>query len=409
MNIRMDQLIKAIAVALDIVEGELLGASTHHGKRIAVLSAAMGRCFDMTDSDLSALTTCALFHDSALTEYILAEREGNAPAMRLHCEYGQRNAESLLFQQNIDGFVLYHHERADGLGPFGKKEGEFPLEAELIAIADMLDVTHHLQTISTERLPYIRDQISQNAGTQFTKRAAAAMLQALDQNMLAKLKDDCILNTADHMIPAWLANIENAEIYRIAELTARIIDYKSVFTKRHSVQIANKAWLMGKYYGYDKSLRAQLYLAAALHDIGKLATPSHILEKPGKLTYDEFEIIKDHARLTHELLNDIHGLETVCKIACGHHEKLDGSGYHLGKSAEEMDFNTRMIACIDVYQAVSEPRPYHDGRSHEETMPILYSMARNGLIDEIIVRDLDKVMAEYSGQDVPAPPDLSAR
>ncbi|MDR1205194.1 MAG: HD domain-containing protein [Peptococcaceae bacterium] len=408
MNIRMDQLIKAIAVALDIVEGELLGASTHHGKRIAVLSAAMGRCFDMTDSGLSALTTCALFHDSALTEYILSEREGNAPALRLHCQYGQRNAESLLFQQNIDGFVLYHHERADGLGPFGKNEGEFPLEAELIAIADMLDVTHHLQTISPDRLPYIRDQISQNSGTQFTRRTAGAMLKILDQDMLAKLKDDFILETADQMIPAWFASIENAEVYRIAELTARIIDYKSVFTERHSVQIANKAWLMGKYYGYDKSLRAQIYLAAALHDIGKLATPSDILEKPGKLTYDEFEIIKDHSRLTYEILKDIQGLEAVCDIASGHHEKLDGSGYHFGKNAGEMDFNTRLIACIDVYQAVSEPRPYHDGRSHEETMPILYDMARGGLIDEGIVRDLDKVMAEYSNRDAPAPPDAGS-
>jgi HD-GYP domain-containing protein (c-di-GMP phosphodiesterase class II) len=343
-----------------------------------------------------------------LTEYILSEREGSAPALRLHCEYGQRNAESLLFKQNIDGFVLYHHERADGVGPFGKNEGGFPLEAELIAIADMLDVTHHLQTISSDRLPHIRDQITQNTGTQFTKRAAGAMLKVLDQSMLAKLKDDSIQDTADQMIPVWFADIENVEVYRIAELTARIIDYKSVFTKRHSVQIANKAWLMSKYYGYDKSLRTQVYLAAALHDIGKLATPSDILEKPGKLTQDEFEIIKDHSRLTYELLKDIQGLEAVCEIASGHHEKLDGSGYHFGKNADEMDFNTRLIACIDVYQAVSEPRPYHDGRSHEETMPILYSMARNGLIDEVIVRDLDKVMAEYSNRDVPAPPDAGA-
>jgi HD-GYP domain-containing protein (c-di-GMP phosphodiesterase class II) len=70
----------------------------------------------------------------------------------------------------------------------------------------------------------------------------------------------------------------------------RIIDYKPVFTCRHSTQIANKAWLMGGYYGYDQALRAELYLAAALHDIGKLSTPVEILEKPGRrrLTDDEF-------------------------------------------------------------------------------------------------------------------------
>ncbi|MDR0818621.1 MAG: hypothetical protein LBN43_03495, partial [Oscillospiraceae bacterium] len=97
MIIRMDQLIKSIATALDIVEGELLGATTHHGKRIATLCATMGKYLGLNETDLSALTTCALLHDSALTEYILAERQGHAPALASHCQEGQNNAERLLY------------------------------------------------------------------------------------------------------------------------------------------------------------------------------------------------------------------------------------------------------------------------------------------------------------------------
>jgi HD-GYP domain-containing protein (c-di-GMP phosphodiesterase class II) len=405
MNIRMDQLVRAIAVALDIVEGELLGASTNHGKRIAVLSAAMGRYFGMDNAALSALTTCALFHDSALTEYIISEQREHDPAMKTHCQFGQRNAEALLFNVSIDGFVLYHHERPDGGGPFGRKEGEIPLEAAIIAIADMLDVANHLQRVETCNLHDLRMQIVTGAGTQFAKKAADALLAVLDEDMLVSLGDERIRETAEQVIPVWNVVVEDKAVFHIAALVARIIDYKSVFTRRHSVQIANKAWLMSMHYGYDKPLGAEMYLAAAIHDIGKLAIPLQILEKPGRLSDMEFRIIMEHAHLTWEILKDINGFEEICGIASSHHEKLDGSGYPFGKKAEDLDFNSRLMACIDIYQAVSEERPYHSGRSHEDTMPILYDMAEKGYIDKKIAGDIDTVMAPWSNQDVPPPPD----
>jgi HD-GYP domain-containing protein (c-di-GMP phosphodiesterase class II) len=400
----MDQLARAITVALDIVEGELLGASTHHGKRIAVLSAAMGRFFGMDDSAISALTTCALFHDSALTEYILAEFHGHDPAMQMHCLYGQRNAESLLHNQDIRGFILYHHERADGNGPFGRKQDQYPLGAEIIAAADMLDVSQHLQRILPSGLEDIRKRISREAGVVFTERTAEALLSVLDKNMLARLQDDQIFETTEQAIPVWITDVEDEAIFQIAALTAHIIDYKSRFTKNHSVQISNRSWLMSGYYNYDMPLRAQIYLAAALHDIGKLATPATILEKAGKLSDEEFTIIKDHVRYTEEILTGVTGLESICDLAIKHHEKLDGSGYHRGKKADELDFNARLLACLDIYQAITEARPYHGRRSHAETISILRDMSDKGLIDKAISRDLDTVMAEYSNRDVPPPP-----
>ncbi|MDR0517489.1 MAG: hypothetical protein LBH25_10650, partial [Fibromonadaceae bacterium] len=77
--------------------------------------------------------------------------------------------------------------------------------------------------------------------------------------------------------------------------------------------------------------------------------------------------------------------------------KLNGSGYPFGKKAEELDFNSRLMTCLDIYQAVSEDRPYHSGRSHENTMQILYKMASNGEIDESIAKDMDIAFAHYDG------------
>jgi HD-GYP domain-containing protein (c-di-GMP phosphodiesterase class II) len=395
MKIRIDLLIEAIAAALDIVEGELLGASAHHGKRIAVLCSAMGRTVGLNDEELSALITCALFHDSALTEYILSEREGKERESNLkrHCELGQSNVDALLFQTDISGFVLYHHERADGLGPFGKKTGEFPLGAELIAIADSIDVAHHLQRVKPEELPNLRRHIAENAGTIHTFFAAEALLEELDEAMLISLGDDRIRDTMNKLVPPWTMDLDNQVVLKLGELVSHIIDYKSPFTRRHSMGIAEKARIMGKRYGYDNTRLAELFLAASLHDIGKLATPTEILEKPGKLDDHEFNIIKEHVAHTYQLLEDIKGFEQIRDWASNHHEKLDGSGYPLGKKAAELDFNSRLIACIDIYQAVSEERPYHPARDHGAAMEILFDIAQKGHIDADIVKDMDSALS----------------
>ena len=406
MKIRMDELIQSIAAALDIVENKLVGASNNHGKRIAVLCAMMGKKLGMNIDDMKAVTTCALLHDNALTEYIQSLCESGAEQkvnLKLHCEYGQRNVETLPFKFDIHGLVLYHHEQADGNGPFGKKEGEFPVGAELIAIADNVDVTHHLQNMQVEDLPSFKKEIDAHRGKRYTKTATDTLLAILNADTLLSLRDENINETAAKLLPAWEVDAEDDALMRIATLSAKIIDYASVFTRKHSVQIANRIWLMSEYYKLDSTVRAKAYLAAAMHDLGKLAIPTEILEKPGKLTDNEFDIIKSHMKGTYDLLSTITGFEEICNWASHHHEKLDGSGYFSGKKAEELDFVSRLLACTDIYQAVCEERPYHPARNHSDTMKVLFSMAQKGFIDSDITKDFDIVMADYSLKDVPCP------
>ena len=405
MKIRMDSLIKTIGIALDSVEQELLGASTNHGKRIAVLCAKMGTALGKTPEETMGIAICALLHDNALTEYILAERIGRQhdPAMKKHCEYGQRNVDALCLKTTAKDFILYHHERADGKGPFGIREGEGPLEAELIAIADSVDVAYHLQQLDQTAFSAVRKTITENAGRQYSKTAAAALLEILDWPTILSLKDNAIQETTEAAFIPWVVDIEADAIFGLAGFVTGIIDYKSIFTRRHSTQIANKAWFMGGYYKYDRAAQTELYLAAALHDIGKLKVPTVILEKPDKLTEAEFSIIKGHISQTWELLKDINGFQNICEWASNHHEKLNGGGYPFGKKADELDFNSRLMACIDVYQAVSEDRPYHPARNHEEAVQIMRKMADSGALDINIVNDMSLALAPYDGKDLPSP------
>jgi HD-GYP domain-containing protein (c-di-GMP phosphodiesterase class II) len=401
----MDGLVQVLAHALDMIEIACLGASTNHGKRIAVLCAAMGQRLGMSEAGLSDLVTCALLHDNALTEYILLQkgREEDSGNFAAHCEIGQRGVEKLPFNGNIAGFILYHHERADGRGLFKLSEGNYPLGAELIAVADMIDVEWHLEHVSHGKLPALRECIEADIHNRFTNRAGNSLLEVLDVDMLASLRNEEITNTVRKAVPAWIMEMHNPALVPIAEFISRIIDYKSTFTRIHSQQIANRAWLMADHYGYDMTEKIQLYLAAALHDIGKMAISSAVLEKTGPLTDEEFEVIKTHVVQTKSLLSVLDDSNPIIGWASNHHERLDGSGYPLCITAPDLDFNSRLMACLDIYQAVSEERPYHPHRGHTETMSILRAMTNKGQIDPAIVNDMDKIMGTWSGREIEPP------
>jgi HD-GYP domain-containing protein (c-di-GMP phosphodiesterase class II) len=410
-QIRMDLLSRVFSEALDIVEAGLLGASVYHSKRIGALVAAMGRSLGYDDDSLSAIATAAMFHDNALTEYILSERErtggmGNEN-MRLHSEYGQRNVEWLPFKKDISGYVLYHHERADGSGPFGKRKGEYPPEAGLISLADVVDVAQRLQTKNAGDLPTLYSYIRGLEEVGYDRDDIEILIGVLDEDMLTALKNENLNATLDRLIPVWTADIENPEVIRIAGMIARIIDYKSKFTTKHTMRVADAAWIMATYYNRPAAEKAQIYLAAAMHDIGKIVISTEIIEKPGNVTDEEFEEIKKHVSKTREWLMSVDGLEQVTEWAGNHHEKLDGSGYGRGVGADEMDFNSRLIAILDIYEAVSAERPYHPARSHAKTMEIVYDMAERGLIDKGISADIDKVLAPFDGKELPHPEPIS--
>ena len=412
MKFRMDKLLFGLSVGLDAVEQEILGVTENHGKRIASLTAAMGRHIGLSKNELIGITACAILHDSALSEHAASMRLGGeecALSMQLHCSKGEKNASFLPFPCDVQGFIQCHHEFNDKSGAFGMNAEETPLGAQFIAIADDLDVRYALQAMPKNDIAELRSVIQRKSGTYYTRAATEAMLGILDSDFLACLSDDRIDVTFHKMMPEWTVSKPAVELMSLSEIVARITDYKSAFTAKHSMQIANRAHWMARSYGFDEETCAKVYIAAAFHDIGKLVTPTAILEKPGKLTSNEFTTIKDHVYWSYNMLKDVEGFDEICRWAVTHHRKLDGKGYpELPDHYLELDFTCRLMACIDIYQAVRETRPYHDGRSHRETMDIMYGMADRGEIDKQITGDIDKEMAQFDIGDGDVPPPLDS-
>lgn len=125
-----------------------------------------------------------------------------------------------------------------------------------------------------------------------------------------------------------------------------------------------------------------------------MAVGNEILEKPDKLTDDEFSKMKNHAGYTYLILSEVNDFEEIRDWAAFHHEKLNGKGYPFGKTAAELNEPERMMACVDIYQALTEDRPYKKGLSHEKTCDILDDMAQKDFIDS----DISKIIRECFGR-----------
>ncbi|GHV40721.1 hypothetical protein FACS189490_06320 [Clostridia bacterium] len=126
--------------------------------------------------------------------------------------------------------------------------------------------------------------------------------------------------------------------------------------------------------------------SANLHDLGKLAVPNAILNKPGKLTKEEFDLIKRHTYYTRRALQRIDGFEEITEWAANHHEKLNGTGYPfgIGENSGKLDFNARLLSVLDMYQALTERRPYREGSMHDHAIEIIRSSNHGGLDDSVI-------------------------
>jgi HD-GYP domain-containing protein (c-di-GMP phosphodiesterase class II) len=404
----MDQLVSSLSTGLDAVEKALLGSATNHGKRIAILNMKIGQYMGWTDDELIGLASSALLHDNALTEYILSEKPGSNQAMNMktHCILGEKNISCLPFPADTEGFILYHHEHADGSGAFGLKVNEIPLGAQFIAITDMVDVKKNFAMQNKESLASLREYIQENWGTRFTSAAADALQTILNEELLEQLRDENVDAVFQKLMPAWKVDLPAKKVMPIANFLGKIIDYKSNFTAKHTDQIANRAYIMARYYGMDEETCAKVFFAASLHDLGKLMIPTEILEKNGKLDDQEFDVIKSHVAWTYDLLKDIEGFDEITRWASTHHRKLDGRGYpDLPDHYFPLDFVSRLMTCIDIYQAIRETRPYHPARTHEETISIMKEMVDKGEIDKQIVQDMDQAMAQYKDNDgyVPSP------
>ena len=399
MEIDIIGLLSAFSFALDCVEAELIHVTSNHGKRVAYMSVCMAEKMGVSDDALRDLAACALLHDNALTQYINEEFYSDISnidtlkvssdditprQLGMHCIYGEKDLEKYPFKTGVKDVILYHHEEADGSGPFEKKWTEVPLFARIIHFSDMLDAFCKAQKFDEDVFNKAVHFIEKNKDKRFDSEVTKMFFDAFDKDEFSRLGDEHIEEYFWEKVPCEKSFYSFNVLKDLADLFAKIIDYKSEFTSRHSLGVARTASKISEIMGYDKVICDKMYLAGTLHDVGKIAIGNEILEKPARLTDEEFAKMKNHAGYTYMILSKVDGFEEIRDIAAFHHERLDGSGYPFGKMADELTTLQRIMACADIYQALTEKRPYKDGMNHDKACEILKDMADKNWIDKNI-------------------------
>ena len=160
-------------------------------------------------------------------------------------------------------------------------------------------------------------------------------------------------------------------IFRLMRTMSSAIDARDAYTRGHSQRVGRYAMEIGRQLALDRHECQQLFLTGLLHDLGKIGVPDHVLLKPGRLSPEEFDLIKLHPEIGHRILQPIPELVFSLPGVLHHHERMDGRGYPHGLSGEEIPMMARILAAADAYDAMTSSRTYRAAMSENRAREIL--------------------------------------
>ena len=270
------------------------------------------------------------------------------------CDRGAEIARMLYLSEPTAQAIRSLDEHWDGGGaPDGLAGEQIPLAARILCLAQTVEVFHADGGVRAARRVARRRR-----GRWFDPALVDALEPLFRDRPFWDTLERCDISAyepADRLLTANAARLD-----RIAEAFARVVDAKSPFTARHSERVAEIAVGIGRRLGFHPDTLRDLRRAGLLHDVGKLAVNNLILDKPGRLTDEEFAVVRRHPVHSREILELAPCFAPIAALAANHHERLDGRGYPRGLGAEDLDLAMRVLAVADVYEALTATRPYRD-------------------------------------------------
>lgn len=147
-----------------------------------------------------------------------------------------------------------------------------------------------------------------------------------------------------------------------------LCERKDPYTAEHQLRVAQLAYAVGKELGLSEQQSEGICVMGMVHDIGKVTLPGDILNKPGRLSAEEFNLVKSHPRVGHDVLENLDFPWPVARVVLCHHERLNGSGYPAGLRGDEIILEARILAVADVFDSMVSHRPYRPAYSPEEAL-----------------------------------------
>ena len=318
------------------------------------------------------------------------------------CERGADIARMLAFPDETVQAIRALDEHWDGAGqPHALRGDQIPVLARILGLAQTVEVY-----VTSYGVDAAYEMAVSRRGSWFDPQLVdgfVAVRQDVDFWQSLGTDDAAAMLSAmeppDRMLAA-----NDDRLDRIAQAFALVIDAKSPWTHQHSRGVADVSVAVAKTMGYTGDQLRDVRRAALLHDIGKLGVSSLILDKPGRLTEDEFAVMRRHPDGTREILKRTGCFSYLANMAAAHHERLDGRGYNLGLAKSELPLLSRVLCVSDICDALRASRPYRPGLPVERVLDIMRRDVGAG-IDPLCFEALQTVLQSGTiaqAGDVPA-------
>lgn len=379
--IHSDKVITVIRRGLNRIDSRLID----HGVKVMLVLQDMLKADGCQDETLlKNMSILALLHDVGAyrTEDINNLIKFEIGNVWEHSIYGYLFLREFTPLGEWAKIVLYHH--ADFCAMTDQPE-QIRRCAQLLHTADRVVVWHdEVKRTVTE----LEKHFSLVKGKKFSPESIDLWNKCQKEGTFSKLDDPKYL---DEALKCCLFDKEESIAYLM--MVIYTIDFRSRDTVTHTIGVMEIGRQLARQMGLSEKICQQIYYGAMLHDLGKIGTPVSILERPGRLTPEEMAVMRHHVVLTGQILEGCVD-EEIARIALRHHEKLDGSGYPLGLSAEELTVPERLLAVADITSALCMSRSYKDSYPKERCLGVLLDMCHSGKLDKNIVSVMETYFDE---------------
>lgn len=359
----INELISAVSLVLDIDEGVRL----YRSWRVSIFGAEIAKII-LPEERKNVFYGCLLQDigtiglSKHIIHYLLEEEIPHEPAVLAHPLSGAEIVSQIPNLETVAKLILNHHEWYNGKGyPLGRQQNSIPKAAQIISIADQIDIL--LRTEGIYKAEELINALDLRRNRQFSSElvdSAKAVLnngvlfsQAREQNSLIKLFQKARDEIGEIHIPSGVDAVGIA-----CEVFSQLIDAKHHYTIGHSNRVSRYCLLIALALNLSHDEITNIKWAGLLHDIGKLAISAKLLDKPGSLSPEEYEQIKQHIIYTKEILGTITDFREITLLASSEHERYDGKGYPQGLRAGQIPLGARIIAIADAFDAMTSDRTY---------------------------------------------------
>ncbi|MPM75336.1 3'3'-cGAMP-specific phosphodiesterase 1 [bioreactor metagenome] len=364
-----------------------------HGEKVGyIIYTILNAVGGFTKDEINELALLGILHD--IGAYKTEEIDDMVAFENSHV--WQHSIYGYLFLKNLSAMkektrpLLFHHASYRCYKELGLADDDV---SGLIRLADRIDVITNYSNAKV-----CREWIIENRGTLLSPYWVDKFLDMPNhKEILEEIESHGYLLKMKKMAEELSYEFDEIESY--LSVIAYTIDFRSEFMVLHTVTTVNVSTSIGERMDLDEQELSNLHFGALLHDVGKIACPVEILEKPGKLTIEEMEIMKEHVSVTQDILEGVIS-DDIAKIASRHHEKINGNGYPLGLSLADLTLSECICAVADIVSALIGQRSYKDAFDKDKTISILEKMRNDGELlsspVNIVIRNFDVIMNEVS-------------